>query len=141
MCLYNNVGFIESHLNESLGSYEMGEQYEELLREWFGDEIPIFVPDDYELANAFRNIRLNDLFWRANPHNISPYQKLRNKYDVLIEAFMQLSDDYKEICVLYENIISADLDSNKKNSATQIIDECNEDSGRRCIKLENISAA
>ena len=98
--------FIESHLNETLG-YEMREKYEELLYDWYGDDLSLFNPDDEDLAIAFINLRKNDLFWRTNPVLTSPYQKLRRKYDALLESYMQIVDDYKTACFEKEQLAAA----------------------------------
>ena len=97
---------INSHLNESYG-YENREKYDELLYDWYGEDLSLFNPDDEDLAIAFNTLRMNSYFWQINPVLTSPYQRLKRKYDALLESFMQMIDNYKTICFENEQLALA----------------------------------
>jgi len=90
--MYNESNFIESLLDETLG-YDMREEYADLLSDWYGDDISLFDPDDEDLNIAFRRLNNTYTFWKTSRYVTSPYQKLRMKYDLLLESYMQLIED------------------------------------------------
>ena len=128
--MFTESRFIESHLNETLG-YEMGEAYEELLYDWYGDDLSLFNPDDSDLAIALVSLRKNHLFWHTSPNAISPYQKLRRKYDALLESHMQLVDDYREACSEIEQFEKACQVHGRKTIAVKIKGGCSPAKERR----------
>jgi hypothetical protein len=105
--------YIECHLNESFG-FEMGEVYEELLYDWYGEDLSLFDPDDEDLAIALTDIRKISMFWRTCPVQMSSYEKLRRLYDALLELYLQLVEDYNAVCLEKEQLALACQKVNRK---------------------------
>jgi len=81
-------------LDETLG-YDMREEAEQLLSEWYGGDLSAFDPDDQELNMAFAGLMRTLLFSKKGAYAISSYEKLRMKYDALLEVHTKLIEEHR----------------------------------------------
>jgi hypothetical protein len=139
--MYIAKHFIESLLNETVG-YDMREEYTGLLFEWYGDDLSGFDPDDEDLIVAFERLRSNYTFWRTGPYNVSPYQKLRAKYDALLETYMQSIDELTALRHENEQLAMACRKSQRMGVSNKIKGGCGSaKKERRLIKNDRPDAA
>ena len=95
-----------SLLDDSFG-HDLTEECAGLLSEWYGDDLSAFDPEDEDLNTAFAGLRRSISFWRAGPSSISPYQRLRLMYDAILEAYIQLAEDHKDLLEKNEQLMTA----------------------------------
>jgi len=94
--MYEANKYIHALFNEPF--CDLAEEYEELLRDWYGDDISLFDLDDEDLSEALRRLTQIDRFWRtASKPDPSHYEKLRRKYDLLLELYSSLAEDYNNL--------------------------------------------
>jgi hypothetical protein len=72
------------------------EPYEQLLREWYGEDLSLFNSEDPDLATLIYGLTRNNHYWTFNPNTMTSYEKLRAKYDVLLSACEQLFERCQE---------------------------------------------
>ena len=121
--MHNTRNLAESLLNEAFG-YDMAEECAALLWEWYGDDLSPFDPDDEDLNIAFGRLRTRWTFWQTDRYAVSPYQKLRRKYDALIEAYMLLVDDFRAALDENEQLASACQKNHREVVSTKIKGGC-----------------
>jgi hypothetical protein len=138
--MYTECNYIESLLYESLG-YDMREEYAGLLTDWYGDDLTSFDPDDDDLIDAFRRLNYTYTFWKTSSRSLSPYQKLRLKYDLLLESYIQLIGDFKAASP-EKNLLAQGIQKNSRKIVTaKIKDGCGSVRERRDVKNDRSDAA
>jgi hypothetical protein len=89
--------FTQEILNET-SWYDITEEYALLLREWYGEDLSLFDPNDEDFADSVRRLTKTFRYWRAKPqYLITPYEKLRNEYECLVEVHAKLMMAYLDI--------------------------------------------
>ena len=129
-----------SLLNESFG-YDFSEECAGLLLEWYGDDLSSFDLDDEDLEIAFGRLRTYFTFWRTGRYTISPYQKLRLKYDALLESYLQMIDDYRTACSEKEQAEKACQVRGRKTIMVKVKGGCSHAKERRSHKIEKFDVA
>ena len=85
--------YIAGILNEPW--YDVTEEYDELLSQWYGEDLSLFDADDEELAACVRRLTRTFRYWRTNPEQMTSYEKLRSEYEALTEQHQCLLDEYR----------------------------------------------
>jgi hypothetical protein len=85
--------YISGVLNETW--YDVTEEYAELLSQWYGEDLSLFDADDEDLATCVRRLTRTFRYWRTNPGQMTPYEKLRSEYEALTEQYQCLLDEYR----------------------------------------------
>jgi hypothetical protein len=73
--------------------YDVTEEYAELIETWYGEDLSLLNHDDEDLATAVWGLTHSINFWRTNPNQMNPYEKLRLKYEMLIEQHQSLLEE------------------------------------------------
>jgi hypothetical protein len=87
--------FVWEMLNESW--FDITEEFEELLSEWCDDLSVVIPDDDIDFNDTVRSITRGYKYWRFNPDQMTSYERLRTRYDALLEAHIQLINDHQEL--------------------------------------------
>jgi len=98
--------FINAILTEA--SYDFTEEYEELLKDWYGDDISMFNPDDEDLLDVARCLTRHIEFWRTASDPKYPwtsYEKLRYKYEMLLRVHSNLLEAYSYLVDEKEQLV------------------------------------
>ena len=101
--MYPETNFISALLAEPF--CDLAEEYEELLTDWYGDDLALFDIYDEDLCQAVRKLQsVTRLCWTATYPQMTSYEKLRCKYEALlnvhsclIEAYGNLSDENEKL--------------------------------------------
>jgi hypothetical protein len=117
--MYTAQKFIDDILTQSAW-FDMDGDCEALLDDWYADDISMIGSDDEDLAIAFMRLRNTYTFWRTGAEEKTPYQKLKLKYDALLEAYLQMANDLKTICEDNVRLAALCSKSSRKVIATQI---------------------
>jgi hypothetical protein len=73
--------------------YDVTEEYASLLKDWYGEDLSSIDYDDEDLADAVRGLTRSINYWRTNPDRTTPYERLRARYEALIETHQSLLDE------------------------------------------------
>jgi hypothetical protein len=96
--------YISGILNEPW--YDVTEEYTELLSQWYGEDLSLFDADDEDLAECVRRLTRTFRYWRTNPRQMTPYEKLRSEYYALTEQHQRLLDEYRILLAETENRVA-----------------------------------
>jgi hypothetical protein len=94
--------------------YDVTEEYAQLLEDWYGVDMSLIDHDDEDLANLVWGLTRSIDYWRTNLNRLTPYEKLRIRYEALIEQHQALLEDYLDVKSLLKTLrktrgISPDL--------------------------------
>jgi hypothetical protein len=77
--------------------YDVTEEYASLLKDWYGDDLSSIDCDDEDLADAVWELTRSINYWRTDPDRMTPYEKLRAKYEALMETHQSLLDERRKL--------------------------------------------
>jgi hypothetical protein len=73
--------------------HDVTEEYAELLQDWYGEDLSLLDHDDEDLATAVRAMTRRIGYWRTGSIRMTPYERLRAKYEALIEMHQSLMEE------------------------------------------------
>jgi len=77
--------------------FDITEEYENLLQEWYGDSSAAYNTDDDDFADAFRALAKNYRFWHFDEKSMTSYERLRARYNALLDLHLDLVELYKDL--------------------------------------------
>jgi hypothetical protein len=77
--------------------YDVTEEYTNLLKDWYGEDLSRIDCDDEDLADAVRGLTRSINYWRTDPDRMTPYERLRARYEALIETHQSLLDERRKL--------------------------------------------
>ena len=72
--------------------HDITEPFDALLLEWYGDLTDRFDPADEDLADMVMALNQGNPYWK-NPPTMTSFQKIRRKYEWLLDAYALLQDE------------------------------------------------
>jgi len=118
------------------------EEFEDLLMDWYGDDLSIFNIDDDDLCHIVGRLANLLRFWCTDCDvPISSYEKLRRKYEALITIHNRLLEAYSNLLDDNEQLAKACRYGKRKIISTKIKDGCGSVKERRYPKSDTSSAA
>jgi hypothetical protein len=121
--------------------FDITEEYEELMQEWYGDPMAVFDPEDADLTDVVRACTKSYRYWHFDPNQMTSFERLRMAYDVLVQAHVQLSESYQELLSAYETPKKANDADHIQISAIKIKGGCIRSMERRIGKTNEDAAA
>jgi hypothetical protein len=122
--------------------YDITEEYGELLRKWYGEDISMFDPEDEDLCDSIRRLTSTFRFWCCGPPFVlTPYEKLRGEYDALIELHAQLLEEYVLLLKQSEQLAWACQENRRKAISPKIKGGSKSTAERRIRKNDDSDAA
>ncbi|MDR3304571.1 MAG: hypothetical protein LBS85_00860 [Clostridiales Family XIII bacterium] len=119
--------------------FDITEEYEDLLQEWYGDSSAAYSTDDDDFADSFRALTKNYRFWHFDEKPMTSYERLRARYNALLDLHLGLVGLYKDFCAAHKEaaaprdngqrrIISADIKGGCKPNEERGISHINGES-------------
>lgn len=138
--MYEANNFISALITEPFCDFT--EEYEELLGDWYGDDLSLFDIDDEDLCHAVRKMTSVTRFWCTAPYPpLTSYEKLRRKYETLLAIHSFLIEAYINLREENERLVGACRDSRRKIIAIKINRGCGYAKKRRFHKNGDTPAA
>ena len=132
--------YISELLQETF--YDFTEEYDELLNDWYGDDLSIFNPDDEDLYDVVKRLTRKIRFWCTSPNPpLSSYEKLRRKYESLLAIHSRLIEAHCSLRDENEQLAKAFRHGQRKNITTKIKYGCGCAMERRYEKNDEESVA
>jgi len=131
--------YIDALITETF--FDATEELDELLRDWYGDDISLFNLDDEDLSIAARSLTRVIRFWgTATYPPLTSYEKLRRKYEALLAIHSCLIEAYGNLRDENEKLVVASQHDKRKIISTRIKGGCGSVKERRLSKIDLSSA-
>jgi len=138
--MYDANNYISALLTEPF--CDLTEEYEELLKDWYGDDLSLFDIDDEDLASAVRRLTDLERFWFTSTYPpLTSYEKLRRKYETLLAIHSCLIEAYENLRDDNEKLVVACRQNTSKIAPTKINCGCGYTKERRHRKNDESNAA
>ena len=121
---------------------DLNEEYEELLMDWYGDDISLLDIDDIDLYDVVGRLTSLLRFWRTDfDCPLTSYEKLRRKYEALLYVHSNLIEAYAYLSDVNEQLVKACRNGKRIIDSTKINRGCSSAKERRQMKNDETSAA
>jgi len=132
--------YIDALLTETF--YDATENLDELLRDWYGDDLSLFNIDDPDLSIAARSLTRYIQFWGTAAYPpLTSYEKLRRKYDALLDVHSNLLEEYAILRDEKAQLAETCRCLRRRIFSTKIKGGCGSAKERRRLKNDEMSAA
>jgi hypothetical protein len=131
--------FTQELLNESW--FDITEELDDLIGEWYGEASNGFPDNDIDFNDAVRSLISGYRYWRFNPETMTSYEKLRSKYEYLLEVHQCLIESYNELLSKSEFATARRKQTQLKSITTKTKGGYIKHNGRRNILNDDSTAA